>query len=89
MFRAPTAKINPDEVFALSDEMSTYLRKEQIKSNILRNGLKQGLFEMISNNKSMRIEYDAEMTRNAAQTFSSRSGNCLSLVILTAAFAKN
>ncbi|MFZ6752786.1 tetratricopeptide repeat protein [Undibacterium sp. Dicai25W] len=88
MFRAPTAKINPDEVFALSDEMSTYLRKEQVKSNILRNGLKQGLFKMISNNKSMRIEYDAEMTRNAAQTFSSRSGNCLSLVILTAAFAK-
>ena len=29
-----------------------------------------------------------EMTRNAAQAFAARSGNCLSLVIMTAAFAK-
>ena len=28
------------------------------------------------------------MTRNAAQAFAARSGNCLSLVIMTAAFAK-
>ena len=28
------------------------------------------------------------MTRNAAEAFDARSGNCLSLVIMTAAFAK-
>ena len=36
----------------------------------------------------LKLEYDSTMTRNAAQAFAGRSGNCLSLVIMTAAFAK-
>jgi Tfp pilus assembly protein PilF len=35
----------------------------------------------------LQLRYDASMTRTAAQAFESRSGNCLSLVILTAALA--
>ena len=87
-FQTPVTKINPDNVFALSQEMRIYLRKNQIKSNISRVGLKQGLYEMISKSNAIHIEYDAEMTRNASQTFASHSGNCLSLVIMTTAFAK-
>ncbi|HET7221819.1 MAG TPA: tetratricopeptide repeat protein, partial [Rhodanobacteraceae bacterium] len=34
------------------------------------------------------IDYDSEMTRTASQTFAAREGNCLSLVIMAAAFAK-
>ena len=37
----------------------------------------------------MRLAYDAELTRNAAEAFESRAGNCLSLVLMTAAFAKH
>jgi len=88
LFNTPTSRIDPTEVFALSSEMRTYLQKEKIKSIILKKGVKQGLYEVISNNNSMRIEYDAEMTRNASQTFAAHAGNCLSLVIMTAAFAK-
>ena len=36
----------------------------------------------------LKLEYDAGMTRNAAEAFAAREGNCLSLVIMTAAFAK-
>jgi tetratricopeptide (TPR) repeat protein len=36
----------------------------------------------------LKLEFDAELTRNASQAFDARAGNCLSLVILTAAFAK-
>jgi hypothetical protein len=34
------------------------------------------------------IEYDSTVTRTAAQTYAARAGNCLSLVIMTAAFAE-
>jgi tetratricopeptide (TPR) repeat protein len=37
----------------------------------------------------LHLEYDAELTRNAAETFEARAGNCLSLVVMTAAMAKH
>ena len=36
----------------------------------------------------LKLEYDAEVTRTAAETFDARAGNCLALVLMTAAFAK-
>src|SRR3546814_19470846 len=36
----------------------------------------------------LHIDYDASTTHTAAETFETRSGNCLSLVILTAALAR-
>ena len=36
----------------------------------------------------LRLEYDARSTRTAAEAFDARMGNCLSLVIMTAAFAQ-
>ena len=36
----------------------------------------------------LRLDYDAELTRTAAEAFAARRGNCLSLVLMTAAFAK-
>ena len=36
----------------------------------------------------LKLEYDAEYTRNAAEAFDARAGNCLSFVLMTAAFAK-
>lgn len=51
-------------------------------------GMQQGLFDALYSEKQLKLEYNAEHTRNAAQTFTARTGNCLSLVIMTAAFAK-
>ena len=36
----------------------------------------------------LRLDYDASSTRSASQAFASRAGNCLSLVIMTASFAR-
>ncbi len=46
------------------------------------------LFEALYSKGQLKLEYDSAKTRNAAQAFAARSGNCLSLVIMTAAFAK-
>jgi Tfp pilus assembly protein PilF len=47
----------------------------------------QGLVTALTQPEWLQLRYDASMTRTAAQAFDSRSGNCLSLVILTAALA--
>jgi len=36
----------------------------------------------------LQLDYDARLTRDAAQAFAERRGNCLSLVLMTAAFAR-
>ena len=36
----------------------------------------------------LRLRYDGSSTRNAAEAFDARAGNCLSLAIMTAAFAR-
>jgi tetratricopeptide (TPR) repeat protein len=51
-------------------------------------GLHRGLIDALYSKNLLRLDYDAEMTRNASQAFEARSGNCLSLVIMTAALAK-
>src|SRR5262249_17386985 len=53
-----------------------------------RLGRQQALTEALYHHQQLKLEYDSAMTRNAAQAFDAREGNCLSLVIMTAAFAK-
>lgn len=87
LFAAPSKRIDVDEVFALSDDMRRYLKTEA--AGLLRSeGYQRGLIAVLSSRSHLKLEYDATMTRNAAQAFDARSGNCLSLVIMTAAFAK-
>jgi tetratricopeptide (TPR) repeat protein len=81
LFMASQTKIDAESIFSLSDEMRLYLETTFPKQALNKN-TRQALFE------ALRIEYDSIMTKKAAQTFATRSGNCLSLVIMTAAFAK-
>lgn len=87
LFAAPSERIRVDSVFALSDDMKRYLRGE-IASQLLAKGARRGLIDALYDKTQLKLEYDAEMTRNASQTFAARAGNCLSLVIMTSAFAK-
>lgn len=87
LFAAPTNAINAEEVFALSEPMRHYLKVE-IAQQLRSKGLQRGLFDALSQKDQIKIEYDAEITKTAAQTFATRSGNCLSLVIMTAALAR-
>lgn len=87
LFAPPSEHISADEVFALSDSMKQYLRTD-IAAQIRSKGPQYGLIDALYQKGALRLDYDASTTRNAAQAFEARAGNCLSLVIMTAAFAK-
>jgi len=87
LFAAPSERISADNVFALSDEMKRYLETE-MADPLRTKGLHRALIDALYSKNQLRLDYDAEMTRNASQAFEARSGNCLSLVIMTAALAK-
>ena len=84
LFEAPSAPIRPDDAMAVSAEMRRYLASK-IKSGVDR---KQQLIDALYRKDELLLEYDAALTRTAAQAFDARSGNCLALVMMTAAFAK-
>jgi len=86
-FAAPAARVSSADVFAVSPEMRRYLDTE-IAAELVKKGRQQGLFDALYSRSQLRLEYESDMTRNAAEAFAARSGNCLSLVIMTAAFAK-
>jgi tetratricopeptide (TPR) repeat protein len=87
LFAAPSERIDARDVFAINDAMRRYLATE-IAARSLNRGFQQGLIDALYDKHQLRLEYDTEITRNAAQTFAARSGNCLSLVIMAAALAK-
>ena len=88
LFRPPTQAIRADDVFALSEAMRDYAGRE-MHTLLRQRGQQQGLVDALYSKGQLKLEYDAALTRNAAQAFEARAGNCLSLVIMTAAFAKH
>jgi tetratricopeptide (TPR) repeat protein len=86
-FAPPSQRINADEVFALDDRMRRYVEQD-IGQQLRVKGVQRGLIDALYHRGELKLEYDSAMTRNAAQAFDARTGNCLSLVIMTAAFAK-
>jgi tetratricopeptide (TPR) repeat protein len=87
LFQAPSERISAEDVFALSAEMREYLGVD-IAPLLRARGTRRGLVDALMSPHLLQLEYESTMTRNAAQAFAARSGNCLSLVIMTAAFAK-
>ena len=88
LFAAPSEPIRADAIFALSDAMKRYVDVE-IANHMRSKGPQRGLLEALYSKNQLMLEYDAVRTRNAAEAFEARTGNCLSLVIMTAAFAKH
>lgn len=87
LFGPPAQRISARDVFALSEPMSRYLESQMV-GPLATKGLHKGLLDELYRANGLRLDYDAAITRNAAEAFEARSGNCLSLVIMTAAFAK-
>jgi tetratricopeptide (TPR) repeat protein len=88
LFAAPSEPVGADDIFTVSDAMRRYLQHSQIEAQLRRKGPQRGLLEALYTTGELRLDYDARTTRNAAQAFDERAGNCLSLVVMTAAFAK-
>lgn len=87
LFAAPTERVSAAEIFALSEPMKRYLQHD-IAGQLRRKGPVRGLLEAVSEKGQLKIEYDTSLTRTAQQAFEAKAGNCLSLVIMTAALAK-
>jgi Tfp pilus assembly protein PilF len=86
-FAAPAQPVDAEAVFALSPAMKRYLDVE-IAPLMRQMGRHRGLVEALHKRTHLQLEYDAEVTRTAAEAFDARAGNCLSLVVMTAAMAR-
>ncbi|NRR33887.1 tetratricopeptide repeat protein [Oxalobacteraceae bacterium] len=87
LFGAAPAHVNADQIFALSAAMRQYA-KDEIRAKVHGGNVQQTLFNALYRKSQLKLDYDSAMTRNASQTFEARAGNCLSLVIMTAALAR-
>ena len=87
-FDAPSLPIDASQVFALSPAMKRYLEVE-IAPQLRSMGLQRGLVDALHRKAQLRLDYDTDSTRTAAEAFDARAGNCLSLVLMSAALAKH
>lgn len=86
LFDTASVPIEPAAALAVSPAMRGYLDARFV--NRARSTDRRRLLIDALYHGDLKLEYDAVMTRTAAQAFDARSGNCLALVMMTAAFAK-
>ncbi len=87
LFAAPTQPASTTRLFELSPPMRAYLQGAA-QPLLKTRGVQQGLVDALYTSGELKLAYDSEITFDAAEAFEARAGNCLSLVIMTAAFAK-
>lgn len=88
LFQPAPEPIDASRLFALSAPMQHYADTLLAGPGRLRDR-RRALIDALSQPGGLRLSYDAEVTRSAADAFEQRAGNCLSLVIMTAAFARH
>jgi tetratricopeptide (TPR) repeat protein len=87
VFAAPSVRIDPADAMAVSPAMRRYIA-ERIDKGARSGDRRDRLIDALYRKGELKLEYDATLTRTAAQAFEARSGNCLALVMMTGAFAK-
>jgi len=87
-FAPPVRPVDPREAMALSPAMQQFVREELVPRVRASGGSQRVLVTALHSRRQLRLEYDATITRTAAQAFDARAGNCLSLVLMTAAIAQ-
>lgn len=88
LFPAPAAKVDAAAALALDDAMRRFAADE-LQPSLRQPDPRRALVEALHTRGKLRLEYDASVTRTAAESFDARAGNCLSLVLMTAAIAKH
>ncbi len=86
LFAAPSERVDASEIFALSEPMTRYLQ-DVMEAGRRVSGVREALVDSVTQGR-LKLQFDSTMTRTASQAFEARTGNCLSLTILAAAFAK-
>lgn len=88
LFKPPAQPVNGEQALAISPAMQSYIDREIALQVRREGGGRQGLIAALYSKDQLKLEYDATLTRNAAEAFEARRGNCMALVLMTAAFAK-
>ena len=90
LFNPPFATINPGDALALTEPMRNYARSKlsHRKTRVNSADRRTALIEALYTKGDLRLDYDAVQTLTAGQAFEAGRGNCLSLVLLTAAMAR-
>ena len=84
-FKPPAEPVDSKAIFAIDAPMRRFLA-EEIVPQLHRKDPREALLDALGD--KLLIDYDSETTRTASQTFAAREGNCLSLVIMAAALAR-
>ena len=85
-FARPSTPIDPAAALAVSPAMHAYLTTRLASRQPGVNRRKRLIDALYQGD--LKLEYDATVTRTAAEAFDARSGNCMALVLMTAAFAR-
>ena len=88
LFEPPASAPDPSQIFRMSPAMRDYAQSE-LAVLATRNDPRRALIDALYEKQQLRLDYDSTRTRDAGQAFAARAGNCLSLVIMTAAFAQH
>jgi tetratricopeptide (TPR) repeat protein len=75
-------------VFALSAPMKAFA-ETHLSRSVVAGDPRPALVQALYTAGQLRMQYDATRTHTAAEAYAARAGNCLSLVVMTAAFAKH
>jgi Tfp pilus assembly protein PilF len=87
LFKTPSVAFDPQSVFKITPAMRDFINKAFSADKQTHNAT-QKLFTALYDKAQLKLDYDSSYTRNAIEAFEAKSGNCLSLVLMTAAFAK-
>jgi Tfp pilus assembly protein PilF len=87
LFAPASEPIDPQAALAPSEAMRAYVRAKLPGPDPTRDR-REALLDALYRRSGLRLTYDASRTRTASQAFDARAGNCLSLVLLTAAMAQ-
>lgn len=87
LFAAAGEPVDADSALALSPAMQAYARRELLPL-MHRDEPHRALLEALYSGRQLKLHYDSARTRSAAEAFDARAGNCMSLVVMTAAFAR-
>ena len=87
-FAPPARPADASGLFDLSPAMRQHLHSPQFQQTLREHGAVRGLLHALYDRRALQLDYDASHTGTAAETYAARKGNCLSLVIMTAAFAR-
>ena len=86
-FKKPAVLARSSDIYFLTQEQKVILNT-LVKPSTRQSFTRQLIDNLLQSNYSA-FDYDNSFTRTASQTFDSKEGNCLSMVILSVAMAKH